>query len=306
MKQKKQILKRLCFSRSNLIFFIIMISVICYVGCDGDDDEEKNLSYSKIQKTQCEPTDYVDLESRLYFTENEVAGVFGTDHYCFSELAASTDFENSSLIYLTEGVEAGCGESGIEIDYLRYNAGAGILYAYFYKWNYQVCQSVSVIGEWLIIDKIPKDTKLEVIVKDAAYGGEGKQLSYSEIQKTQCKDYPELKSGLFFTEDEVAEVFGTDHYCFSELATPTDFENSTLIYLGGIMKGCGEPTDIEIKYMTYDAGAGRLYAHLLRRNYQFCLTSLAFDKWYIIDKIPKGTKLRISVEDETNDNRQPF
>ncbi|MCP4108834.1 MAG: hypothetical protein GY749_25370 [Desulfobacteraceae bacterium] len=75
-----------------------------------------------------------------------------------------------------------------------------------------------------------------------------------------------------------------------------------MLYLGGIYTGCDEPADVNIKYLTYDAGEGRLYAHLLRQNYQIqtCPTRNYFDNWYVIDKIPEDTKLRISVEDETD------
>ncbi len=306
-KHLKLIQKGFYVLTCQLLFFIILISPVFFIGCD-DEDNETNLSYSEIQRTQCPHTNYMNLENRLFFTENEVAEVFETDHYCFSELTESADFENSTLIYLTENVEAGCGESGIETDYLKYNSDKGILYAYLYRWNYQICTGYGVLDNWLVIDRIPESVKLEVIVRDGTYGGDGygeKQLSYSEIQKTQCSYYPDyqyLKSGLFFTEDEVAEIFGSDHYCFSELAAATDFENSTLFYLGGINTGCNEPADTDIKYLTYDAGKKRLYAHLLRKKDapNICAKLNYFDNWYVIDKIPEGTKLRISVEDETD------
>ncbi|MDY6954582.1 MAG: hypothetical protein SWE60_24025, partial [Thermodesulfobacteriota bacterium] len=134
-------------------------------GCGDSSDTTADIGYSEIELVDCRYSDYQHLESGIFFSADDVEAAL--DHEgCRAELTQTFDFEKNTLVYLTATVAAGCGDSGIELLYLTYDADAKRLYAHLHRWNFQPCEAALIFQKWLLIDKVPDDTTLEVIIED--------------------------------------------------------------------------------------------------------------------------------------------
>jgi len=152
-------------SRPILAFLFLPI---VFIGCGDGSDTTVDVHYSEIEPVDCRYADYQPLESGIFFSADDVEAVL--DHEgCRAELTQLVDFEENTLVYLTETVAAGCGDSGIELLYLAYDADAKKLFAHLHRWNFQPCEAALIFEKWLLIDKVSDDTTLEVIIENEGY-----------------------------------------------------------------------------------------------------------------------------------------
>lgn len=153
------------YSNLSGLIWVSVFFLITLIGCGDGSDTTVDIHYSEIEPVNCRYPDYQPLESGMFFSVNDVNAAIQHDG-CRTELTQLVDFEKNKLVYLTETVAAGCGDSGIELLYLAYDSHAKTLYAYLHRWNYQLCEAALIFEKWLLIDKVSDDTTLEVIIED--------------------------------------------------------------------------------------------------------------------------------------------
>ncbi|MDY6989484.1 MAG: hypothetical protein SWQ30_15670 [Thermodesulfobacteriota bacterium] len=61
------------------------------------------------------------------------------------------------------------GDSGIALLYLAHDPNTKRLYAHLHRWNYPPWEAALVFEKWLLIDNVPDDTSLEVIIEDEGW-----------------------------------------------------------------------------------------------------------------------------------------
>ncbi|MDY6989511.1 MAG: hypothetical protein SWQ30_15805 [Thermodesulfobacteriota bacterium] len=156
--------KKLYSHLSRLVPAILFLLIV-FFGCGDSSDTTVDIRYSEMELLDCPFSDYQHLESGVFFSADDVEAAL--DHEgCRTELTQIVDFEKNTLVYLTATVAAGCGDSGIELLYLTYDADVKKLYAHLHRWNFQLCEAALIFQKWLLIDKVSDDTTLEVVVAD--------------------------------------------------------------------------------------------------------------------------------------------
>jgi hypothetical protein len=152
---------------SRLILASMFLPVIL-IGCGDESDTTVDIHHSEIQLVDCRYPNYQHLESRIFFSPGDVKAALDHDG-CRTALTQTVDFEKNTLVYLTETVAAGCGDSVIELLYLAYDSNTKRLYAHLHRWNFQPCEAALVFEKWLLIGKVPDDTTLEVVIEDEGW-----------------------------------------------------------------------------------------------------------------------------------------
>ena len=109
-----------------------------------------------------------EIGDGLFTSEDDLENEFFPSE-CY-ELAPAIEFSAHSLVTFDSGVGGGCGESGIVLEGVTYEPDTGKVFVHLHGWDHQGCLAWFSFQKWLLIDRVPDDTVLQIIIREGGWG----------------------------------------------------------------------------------------------------------------------------------------